>query len=77
MITFNNTDMIQALFAGLKIAIMIAVVMHLLFLIFILKQISGMRRLLSTFNQFGIEIMGITHVILLLIFLIYVILLPQ
>jgi len=77
MITFNNLDLGQILFAGVKIAIMIAVVLHIMFLIFILKQISGMRKLLSTFNQFGIEIIGITYMILLSVFLIYVILMPQ
>jgi hypothetical protein len=56
---------------------MLAVVMHVFFLVFIIRQVTGMRRLLSSFNQFAIEIIGIIHAILLAIFLIYVILLPQ
>jgi len=77
MINLNSSDMVQALFAGIKIAVMLAVVMHVFFLVFIIRQVTGMRRLLSSFNQFAIEIIGIIHAILLAIFLIYVILLPQ
>lgn len=77
MINLNNLDIVQITFAGLKIAIMIVVVMHVFFLAFILKQVTSMRRMLSSFNQIAIEVLGILYLILLFVFLIYVILLPQ
>lgn len=70
----NLTSVIVVIF---KISLMIFTLLHLFFLIFIIKQIHVMKAQLSTFNQLFIEGWGFIEVILLILLLFYFIFLPQ
>ncbi len=72
-----SIDLIPAIIVLVKISIMIFTVIHLFFLLFILKQAHTMKQLLSTFNQILIEGLGVTQILIMIIFLIYIIFLPQ
>jgi|GEM_PF-2819031 hypothetical protein len=72
-----SIDLIPAIIVLVKISIMIFTVIHLFFLLFILKQVHTMKQLLSTFNQILIEGLGVTQILIMIIFLIYIIFLPQ
>jgi hypothetical protein len=72
-----SIDLVPAIIVIVKISVMIFTAIHLFFLLFILKQVHTMKELLSTFNQLLIEGMGITQIMIMILFLIYIIFLPQ
>lgn len=77
MSTYTEFDVVSVVIAILKIGLMVFTVIHMFFLLFILKQVHTMKKLLSTFNQVLIQGMGITQILVMIIFLIYIIFLPQ
>jgi hypothetical protein len=76
MNTLLGLDYLAVIIVIVKISLMIFTLIHLLFLMYILKQVHSMKELLSTFNQLLIEGLGITQIIIMIMFLIYLILLP-
>ncbi len=72
-----SIDVTASIIVVFKISLMIFTVLHLFFLMYIIKQIHGMKKQLSTFNQIVVEGWGVIHIVLLILLIIYFIFLPQ
>lgn len=72
----DDLEIAQLVFALVKIALMLFSVLHIMFLIFILRRIHSMQKQLSTLRQWSLEALLTLTVLGLILLLIYIILLP-